>query len=243
MSQNQRISLQSAFVLHTRAYRESSLLVDAFSCDYGKIALVAKGARRNRSRLAAILQPFTPLSLSWSGRSDLQTLTGAEAIPPGIQLHGKNVYCGLYINELLNHLLHRHDPHQNLFSHYTAALLALSTQNEVEKTLRYFELALLEEVGFGLQIEHDAQLGEPIRADRRYEYRIGFGPVESSDPAHGIQGSTLIHLARRSLDGPVDLAQSKRLMRVVIDHHLSGKILQSRALFRPKTIHKNVPET
>ncbi|MGH8552249.1 MAG: DNA repair protein RecO [Methylococcales bacterium] len=238
MSQSQRVSLQSAFVLHKRPYSESSLLLDVFSCDYGKVALLAKGARRNRSRLAGILEPFVPLSLSWSGKSDLQLLTGAEAIPPGIQLIGHNLYCGLYLNELLNHFLHRHDAHQNLFSHYTSALVALSGQGEAEMALRYFELALLEEVGFGLQIERDAKRGEPIYADRRYEYRIGFGLVESNDSQGGIAGSTLIHLARRNLEGRVQLAESKRMMRTIIDHHLAGKVLRSRALFMMQSARK-----
>ncbi len=234
MNQIQRISLQSAFVLHSRPYRESSLLLDVFSCDYGKIALLAKGARRNRSRLSAILQPFIPLSLSWCGKTDLQTLTGAEPIPPGILLQGRRLYCGLYLNELLSYFLHRHDAHRNLFSHYAATLVALAGEDEAEKTLRYFELALLEEIGFGLQIEHDAEHGDSIRPNRRYEYRIGLGVVESNTSFRGIAGSTLINLARRSLDGPVELSESKRMMRAIIDHHLAGKTLRSRLLFRMK---------
>ncbi|MGH8559610.1 MAG: DNA repair protein RecO [Methylococcales bacterium] len=234
MNQIQRISLQSAFVLHGRPYRESSLLLDVFSRDYGKIALLAKGVRGNRSRLSAILQPFIPLSLSWSGKTDLQTLTGAEQIPPGICLQGRRLYCGLYLNELLSYFLHRHDAHRNLFSHYAAALVALAGLGEAEETLRYFELALLEEIGFGLQIEQDAEHGGPIRPDRRYEYRIGLGLVESNNLLGGIAGSTLINLARRSLDGPVQLSESKKMMRAVIDHHLAGKALRSRSLFIPK---------
>lgn len=242
MNQNQRVSLQSAFVLHKRPYRESSLLLDVFSCDYGKIALLAKGARRNRSVSRAILQPFIPLSICWSGKTDLQTLTGAEPIPPGISLKGRSLYCGLYLNELLSYFLHRHDAHRNLFSHYTAALVALSGEGETEKTLRYFELALLEEIGFGLRIDQDVQVGAPISPDRRYDYRIGLGLVESNGSHGGIAGLTLINLGLRKLDGPVQLFEAKKMMRAIIDHHLAGKPLRSRSLFSMQGFGNQSPD-
>jgi DNA repair protein RecO (recombination protein O) len=231
MNQNQRISLQSAFVLHSRPYRESSLLLDVFSCDYGKIALLAKGVRRGRPGLGSILQPFNPIRVSWSGKTDLHTLTAAEPIPPGIMLRGRNLYCGLYLNELLNYFLHRHDPHPDLFSYYAAALVELSGQGGAEETLRYFELALLDEIGFGLQIDREADTGSRIRAERRYDYRIGHGLVESDSLVEGISGSTLISFAQRKLNGPVQLLEAKKMMRAVIDHHLAGKKLRSRSLF------------
>ncbi|MGH8548024.1 MAG: DNA repair protein RecO [Methylococcales bacterium] len=238
----ERISLQSAFVLHSRSYRESSLLLDVFSSDYGKIALVAKGIRKNRSGLCAILQPFNPIRVSWSGKTDLYTLTAAELIPPGISLQGRNLYCGLYLNELLNYFLHRHDPHRNLFSHYAAALMALSEHDAAEETLRYFELALLDEIGFGLQIEQDSESGEAIKPDRRYDYRIGQGLVESDSSVHGIAGSTLISLVQRKLQGPVQLSESKRMMRAIIDNHLAGKALRSRSLFTVKSTKYQKPD-
>lgn len=234
MSQNPRVSLQSTFVLHRRPYRESSLLLEVFSCDYGKVALVAKGVRKNRSAVSAILQPFNPLKLSWSGKTDLHTMTAAELIPPGIFLSGRSLYCGLYLNELLHYFLHRHDPHRNLFSHYAATLVALAEQRDIEKALRYFELALLDETGFGLQIEQELENGGRIRTDRRYQYRIGQGLVELENSVGGIAGSTLINLVQRDLDGPVQLSESKKLMRKVIDQHLAGKPLRSRLLFKLK---------
>jgi DNA repair protein RecO (recombination protein O) len=234
MSQNQRISLQSAFVLHSRPYRESSLLVELFSCDYGKIALVAKGARKNRSGLYGILQPFRPLRVSWSGKTDLHKLTAAEPIPPGIRLQGRSLYCGLYLNELLHYFLHHHDPHQALFSHYTAALVALSGTGPTEEALRYFELALLDEIGFGLQIEQELETGSTIRPDRRYHYQIGQGFVLTPSPVGGVSGTTLINLTQRKLCGPVQLSEAKRMMRAIIDHYLAGKPLRSRSLFRTK---------
>lgn len=234
MNQKQRISLQSAFILHTRPYRETSLLLDVFSCDYGKVALVAKGVRKSRSGLNAVLQPFNPLRLSWVGKTDLQTLTAAELIPPGIFLKGRSLYCGLYLNELLNYFLHRHDPHQNLFSHYAATLVELSENKEIEKTLRYFELALLDETGFGLHIESDSEEGYSIEPGKRYQYCGGQGLVESEISVGGIAGSTLINFSQRNLEGPVELLECKKLMRTVINYHLAGKPLRSRSLFKLK---------
>ncbi|MGR9105712.1 MAG: DNA repair protein RecO [Gammaproteobacteria bacterium] len=243
MNSNQRISLQSAFVLHSRPYRESSLLLDVFTCEYGKTALIAKGARKPRTGLSAVLQPFTPIRVSWCGKSELHTLTAAEPIPPGIVLTGRNLYCGFYLNELLNIFLHRHDPHQNLFSHYAAALVALSGQGETEKILRYFELALLDEIGFGLQIEQDSENGEAIRPDRCYQYRVGQGLVESANSFEGISGTTLIGLAQRSLEGPIQLSESKKMMRTILDYHLGGKPLRSRALFVLKDVNRQRSES
>lgn len=228
---NHRVALQSAFVLHRRPYRESSLLLDCFTCDYGKVALVAKGGRRNRSGLNTLLQPFNPLRISWTGKGDLHTLTGAEPILPGIGLRGRNLYCGLYLNELLNYLLHRHDPHRDLFSHYTSTLLALAGPGGGEEILRYFELALLDEIGFGLQIEHDSESGAPVSGDQRYEFRIGQGLVVAVGPGPGISGLSLINFAQRKLEGPVQLFECKKMMRKIIDHYLAGKDLKSRSLF------------
>jgi DNA repair protein RecO (recombination protein O) len=234
VNQKQRVSLQSAFVLHKRPYRESSLLLDVFSYDYGKIGLVARGVRKNRRGGAAVLEPFNLLRLSWTGKSDLQTMTSVELIPPGLRLTGKSLYCGFYLNELLNYFLHRHDPHPNLFSHYAATLVSLSENPEVETALRYFELALLDETGFGLQIECDSKTGAEVEAGKRYRYWPGEGLVESNWSVDSIGGSTLISLVQRKLGGAEQLTEAKCLMRMMIDHYLGEKTLRSRFLFKAR---------
>ncbi len=121
-----RVSLQPAYVLHHRPYRDSSLLLEIFTPDHGRVGLVARGARSPKSRLYGVLQPFQPLLISWVGRGELATLSGAEANGPPQRLQGKSVISGFYINELLLRLLHRHDPHAALFDGYARTLPLLA---------------------------------------------------------------------------------------------------------------------
>ncbi len=231
MSENQRVYLQNSFIVHRRPYRETSVLLDVFSSEYGKISLIAKGVRQQKSRMAGILQPFKLLRLSWSGRSDLQLLTGAELVMPDIDLKGKPLFCGFYLNELINLFLHRHDPHPELFAFYSATLLTLAECNGVEKALRYFELTLMDQVGYGLQLEYEVGTGAKINASDLYRYVIGQGPILTSSKVDTIHGVTLIELRQRNLQNQTALVEAKRLMRKVIDFHLNGKLLNSRSLF------------
>ncbi len=121
-----RVSLQPAYVLHHRPYRDSSLLLEIFTPDHGRVGLAARGARSPKSRLYGVLQPFQPLLISWVGRGELATLSGAEASGPPQRLQGKSVISGFYINELLLRLLHRHDPHAALFDGYARTLPLLA---------------------------------------------------------------------------------------------------------------------
>jgi DNA repair protein RecO (recombination protein O) len=234
MDERQRVELQEGFILHRRPYRESSLLLDVLSRDYGRVALVAKGVRGKRAKGGALLQPFNRLSLSWTGRSDLQTLTGVEWGRPSRHLDAPRLYCGLYMNELLTRFLHRHDPHPELFVNYAASVNALAEGAHVERTLRLFELTLLREVGYGLQLDCEAPGGQRIEAGKRYEYLPERGPTEAERPsAAAVDGVVLIGLRERRLDNDAVLADAKRLLRRVIAHHLGGKPLRSRTLFKP----------
>ncbi len=232
MPDSKRVLLQSAFVIHRRPYRETSVLMEVFSRDYGKVSLLAKGVRKAKSAMSAVLQPFSPLRLSWMGRSQLQTLTAAEIIPPAIQLGGRSLYCGFYLNELLVRFLHHHDPHKNLFSYYAATLLNLRDEEQMERCLRYFEVSLLEEVGFGLQLDVELDSGCCIEPGKLYNYLIGQGPVEVKSAKNAIHGATLIGLRERNLVDKLTLREAKQLMRTVIDSHLNGKPLLSRSLFQ-----------
>ncbi len=231
MTENQRVYLQNSYIIHHRPYRESSVILDVFSGDYGKISLIARGVRSNKSKLAGILQPFKLLRLSWSGRSNLQLLTAAELILPDVHLQGKSLFCGFYVNELINRFLHQHDPHPELFAFYSATLLALAKCDNLETALRYFELALMDQVGFGLQLDYEIDSGAEIDADSLYGYVVGQGPVLTRSNTNAIHGGTLIELRQHDLKSDTALAEAKRLMRKVIDFHLSGAILRSRSLF------------
>jgi DNA repair protein RecO (recombination protein O) len=232
MNQMTRIALQSAYIVHRRAYRETSFLLDVLTRDFGRISLIAKGARKPKPGLAARLQPFIPLELSWQGKSDVPLLTGAESAMAEFKLSGKALFCGFYINELTHALLPLRDPHPTIFARYEQSLRALETAQSIESTLRFFELSLLEEIGYGLLLEREVERGQAIEMNKRYRYVLEHGPVEASHGPDLIHGATLLGLRQRQLRGAEQLGEAKRLMRRAIHHHLSGKPLKSRELFR-----------
>jgi DNA repair protein RecO (recombination protein O) len=233
-----RVELEPAFVLHNRAYRETSLIVEVFGRDTGRLGLVAKGARRPKSAQRGMLQPFRPLLLSWSGRGDLGLLTGAEPDGYARLLSGKALFSGLYMNELLMRLMHRHDPHRELFYHYGAAIEALGLGQRSDCVLRIFEKQVLESIGYGLVLDHDIDSGEPIQKDHVYRYQTDRGP-SSADTGDSdgvpVGGETLLSLARENLETEPVLDEAKRLMRVVLRRYLGDKPLATRSLFRPRT--------
>jgi DNA repair protein RecO (recombination protein O) len=229
-----RIKLQPAYVLHQRPYRDTSALIEAFTADYGRVALVAKGVRAAKSRLAGMLQPFQPLLISWSGRTELVTLTGCEADGARLEISGRLTMSGFYMNELLLRLLHRHDPHPVLFQDYLATLAGLAQGEREERALRIFELRLLKEIGYAMTLDRLAGSGEPVEADKVYSYHIerGLTHYNASAP-EGIQalGRSLLSLKDESLHDAQSLRDSKRLMRTVLSRYLGDKPLQSRELF------------
>lgn len=237
-SQASRVQLQAAFVLHRRPYRETSLIVDVFSHEHGTLALLAKGARGGKTGRADPLPPFRRLLLSWSGRGELPLLTGNEAVGPWAPLAGVALYCGLYLNELLQAFLHRHDPHPDLFERYAATLAELAAAGDRERTLRGFELALLQELGYGLQLHCDAELEADIHPDGLYRYVPDRGAVPARSASEAVRGATLIALREGRLDDADSRREAKWLLRRVIHHHLGGRQLKSRALFRYHNPHE-----
>ena len=165
-----RDRLEQAFVLHRRDYANTSLLLEIFSATAGRFPAIAKGAKRGRAPSAALLQPFTPLWLSWSGRGEVRTLARVEAAGGVLTLPGKALYCGFYLNELLMRLLGRHDPHEDLFAFYHAALTQLAQGTDLDSPLRQFELRLLQDAGYALDLEREWDTGLPLAAGRRYVY-------------------------------------------------------------------------
>ncbi len=231
MSGIERIDFEAAYLLHSRSYRESSQIIEIFGQNHGRIGLVARGSRRPKSRWKSILQPFQPMRMSWSGRGSLQTLRAAE--PTSLPLHftGMHLMGGYYMNELLISLLHRNDPHQNLFAHYGAALAKLGAGEALEPTLRRFELTLLAEIGYGLVTDRDAAQGQPLRSDGWYEYFVDRGPVPVADGAAGalvISGADLAAIGQGVLDRPERLRIAKRLLREKLNWCLGGRPLKTR---------------
>lgn len=232
-----RVALQPAFVLHTRPYRDSSRLLEVFTAEHGRISLLARGARRpaRGGSGSALLQPFTPLLLSFSGRGELKALGAIETAGGAIALRGERIYSGLYLNELLVRLLHRHDPHPQLFAAYGRALSELATGDAVEPALRRFEFTLLHELGYGFELATDGRSGESVREEDWYHYHPDCGlyaregVMEAQRPAYA--GSDLLAMAEGEFDGRVRLT-ARRLLRHALAAHLGETPLRSRELFR-----------
>lgn len=234
MSNERRVALQPAHILHRKPYRDTSLLLEVFSRDYGRIGLVARGAQGKRSSLKALLQPFQPLLLSWSGRGELQTLTAAEADGIALSLSGEALLSGFYLNELLMRLLHRHDPHTGLYDSYQRTLVEFNGGTEQEWLLRLFERDLLQELGYGLQLTHTTD-GAPLEAARRYCYNLEHGPTLAEDEKPDcllLHGSTLLALAEGGGGAPEWRNEAKRLMRAVLQLYLGDRPMASRELYR-----------
>jgi DNA repair protein RecO (recombination protein O) len=226
---------ESAFVLHTYPYRETSLIVEAFTASYGRVAMVARGAKRPRSELRGLLNAFQPLLLSWAGTGELKTLVAAEW-HGGMPLPtGAGLLCGFYLNELLLKLLPREDPHPKLWIDYEDALLALtehSTPAEQATTLRRFELRLLSELGYAMSLTHEQGTGVPIEPEERYHYAFDRGPRRHvAEPGVDwpiVRGETLLALAHERYPDAQIAAEAKRLMRSVLDHYLEQRRIFSR---------------
>lgn len=229
-----RYSLHFSYLLHARAYRETSLLLEVFTREYGRLNMIAKGARQAKSRLKHILVPFRPLHIAWVGKSDLLTLVQAEeVVEQGPALAGISIYCGLYINELLIRLLHKDDAHAELFYDYQWALSALAKADSIEASLRIFEKRLLEHIGYGLNLCLESPSGDFVQADKQYTYEIENGPIAvtaSTKEANLISGKSLLDLANEDLQDSKSMKECKILMRQVLMHYLGGRPLKSREL-------------
>jgi DNA repair protein RecO (recombination protein O) len=221
------VYLQPAFILQHRKYRETSLIIDVLTRDFGRLSLVAKGVRKSKSKTAGVLQPFIPLLISYIGKAELKTLTNVEIAQPLVQLEGLAFYCGFYINELTTRFLHRFDPYPEVFDDYAACLLRLSSGENIDAALRLFELNLMDHVGYGMQLERDVN-GAPVNPLKHYVLDAQQGVVESVDGR--FSGKVLLAIKSRKFVDPLVLVEAKILMRTVIDSHLQGKPLKSRAV-------------
>ena len=227
---------QRAFVLHTYPYRETSLIVEAFSAGHGRVAMVARGARRPRSELRGVLQSFQPLALSWAGSAELKTLMHAEWRGGLPLVCGSALMCGFYLNELLLKLLPREDPHPQLFRDYEDTLARLAADADQAPVLRGFELKLLAELGYALPLTHEADTGAPVDPEARYHYAFERGPrLKAAEPGRRypqIRGATLLALAGLDFGTAEAAAEAKQLMREVLDHYLERRAVASRRVVR-----------
>lgn len=233
-----RVQDQPAYIIHHRAFRDTSQILEVITPDYGRLSLMSRGSRGGKSRLKSILQPFRPLLVGWSGKGEMPTLTGAE--PQAVKtlmLTGKALPSAFYVNELIMKLLHKHDVHERVFQLYESIIRLLADKNEVEPILRLFEKQLLEELGFGLNLAVNAETSEAVLTDEEYAYYLEHGPVSLSsvhDESYilKLRGKSLLDLHANTLDSEQSLRDAKRLMRSILHYYLEGKPIKSRELFR-----------
>ncbi len=229
----QRISLQPAFILHAKPYRDSSLLVDLLTHNYGRISGIARQVRGAKTR-KALVQSFAPLLVSWAGKTELMSIGQIESNGIPYHLTGTTLISGFYLNELLVRLLYRYDPHPNLFVAYQTALIKLQNGENPESVLRLFECELIAELGYGLQFNQEAITQLEILPEKfyRFDHEHGFVLCEQMNSQQILfRGKSLLALHRQNLNDIEDLQAAKRLLRLVLAPLLGNKPIKSRELF------------
>ena len=239
-----RVESEPGFILHTIPYRETSLLVDVFSLNYGRVRCVAKGFRKpNKKGIAKTLFPYTEHHHQWQGRGELKTLIQAEPIQAPVFLKQESLYVGLYVNELLYKLLHQNDPHPSLYRFYHQFMSHLSVSGLDQAELRRFEMLFLEELGYGLVLGFEADSGQAVSAEHLYYYipDQGLKLIQGLNvhKTQALSGADIIALSQSELDKPSVLRTAKQLTRQVIDFYLDGKALNSRELYRQHLLNNN----
>lgn len=228
---------QLVYVLHTYPFKETSLVVELFSQQFGRVAAVAKGARRPHSLMRGMLQSFQLLNGTWSGKNELKTLHSLDWNAGLTLMKGDALMCGFYMNELLLRLLPREDAHEDLFAYYSDTLTELSglqakaNSSALAIILRKFELKLLQALGYAVPLREDEQ-GEPILADKQYRYEAEYGACDTDATKQGIlvMGGTLLAMADDDYRLTSTQQQSKQLMRYLLQHYLGDKPLHTRQL-------------
>lgn len=228
-----RYDAEPAYVLHTRPWRETSLLVEVLSASHGRLGLLARGVRGPKKQpLRAALQPLQLIRIDAVQRGELAQLRSAEALDAAPRLAGEAMLAGFYVNELVLRLLPREDPQSRLFDAYGLMRARLDTNESLAWTLRRFERDLLDTMGSGFDLAFDGD-GDPIDPAARYRLGPEHGPRKlysdrgHDDRANAATGRALLALASDTCPEPEDLAGLRRALRVVLAHHLGGYRLKS----------------
>ncbi|WP_342113575.1 DNA repair protein RecO [Pseudoduganella sp. OTU4001] len=227
-----RVGEQPAFVLHSYPYKETSLIIELFTRDFGRVALIAKGAKRPHSQLRGVLQTFQPLTTGWTGKNELRTLTDADWVGGMRPLEKTALLCGFYLNELLVKLTARDDAHPKLFDHYVSTLNQLAHNEPAPIVLRKFEMALLKETGVAADLTRCTVTRTKVLHDVHYvvDPERGPRPERADDSAPRVAGKTLLDMEREDYTDPATQAQSKQLMRYLLSWHLGGAPLNTRQI-------------
>lgn len=236
-----RVWLAPAYVLHQYAYRDSSRIVELFTAEHGRLSLFARGLAAPRSGLKGVLRPFQRLLVSWTQRGEAGQLIGAEVDGEATSLAGQALMSGFYVNELLLKLTQRGDPHPEIFLSYAACLAALGGGTAQEPALRRFEKRLLEDLGYGLELEQTAD-GEPLEPGAYYRLATESGPVACIAEAPGaVYGRSLVDLKAERFEDARSLRDAKRVLRAALDTCLEGRPLHTRAILKALRRHEAEP--
>ena len=232
MASTSRKENQPIYILHSYPFKETSLIVEILSKDFGRLALVAKGARRPKSSLRGMLLPFQSLHATWSGLQDLKTLHNVDWSNAFLAIEGDALVCGFYLNELIMRLVPKDDPYPRLYDFYHKTILAMTTNKSLNMILRRFELRLLQEIGYEVPLKNDVQ-GSIIDPKKQYFYEAGSGASDDKKFSNQlvISGKTLIDMADNNYENKDTEKQSKQLMRYLINHYIGEKPLYSKQLF------------
>ena len=235
------LSLTPAFILHRKPFSDNSLIIDFFTLHHGRMTCIAKGVKQGKSRKTAILQPFIPLMINFSGRGEVKTLRECESVENPLNLRDVSLYSAYYINELLLRFLQKNEPHETVFASYAQLLKQLFERvDSTELLLRQFEISLLAELGYGLQLSCTADHAAPLEPDKSYIYEPERGAIEISSNAaqvNGkpvISGKTLLAMRQSELTEQNHITECKKLMRYLIQHLLGGYTFKSREFFITK---------
>lgn len=234
MSRAVQAQLEPAYVIHRRPWQESSLIVDLFSLNFGRVSAVARGGNSSRRAWKAQLQPFQPLKVTWVGRGELKTLSDVEIQSAPMLVKSTPLYSGLYANELIQKLLPQADPSPDLFAAYIELLQRLAANEDVEPVLRRFEWSLVKELGLSFEWHRAADTNEAVYADQSYGFDPQLGIVQTAQRPlllTGIPGAALLAIAADDYSSPMARKVAKSVMRVLINDLLDGRTLHSRSLF------------
>ncbi|WP_290635190.1 DNA repair protein RecO [Aquisalimonas sp.] len=224
-----------AWVVHRRPYRDTSLLLELLTEEHGRVGAVARGARGQKSRWRGVLEPFQPVLVTWRGRGELATLTGAEAGGRPLRFQGTRLAAAFYLSELVLRLLRRENPEPDVFAAYGDALISLAAADAAEDApLRHFEKRLLGALGYGLLLDTTADGQSRVEPGVTYRYELEYGPVPAAPGGSGllISGDALLALDQARLDDPALRAEMQRLTSAALRLYIGDRPLQSRALYQ-----------
>lgn len=230
-----KVELTPCYILHTRNYSESSLILEVFSREHGRVNLLAKGAKRNKKRQGVSFNLYQQYQMAWIAKSELGTLTDIELTSLPVSLKPEIMMAGFYMNEIMLRLLHKHESHPELFDSYEETINKLQNDTPENIVLRYYEKTLLQSLGYGLVFDCDINTGAPLDKNNNYYYKFDSGPtIEASkvEPGINVSGKTLLELESETLCDIQNINEAKRLLKTILGQYLGEKPLASRELYQ-----------